>query len=82
MYVEGARKSRGARPVTRTGGELAFVSRFRCAALARVVPAPAYDPKRRRVGARAAGSRRRAGPPPRVVLGGVPRVVTGITRNS
>jgi hypothetical protein len=38
-------------PVTRTGGELAFVSRFRCAALARVVPAPAYDPKRRRVGA-------------------------------
>jgi len=50
-------ESRAARcPVTRTGGELAFVSRFRCAALARVVPAPAYDPKRRRVGARAAGS--------------------------
>jgi hypothetical protein len=84
VCVEGARKSRGARPVPRTGGELAFVSRFRCAALARVVPAPAYDPKRkrRRVGARAAGSRRRARPPPRVVLGGVPRVVTGITRNS
>ena len=33
-------ESRGARPVPRTGGELAFVSRFRCAALARVVPVP------------------------------------------